>query len=66
MVDIVCTYVFMYTYILSRKGLWGVERTLAVIGTGGPVKRSNIIFRRLDAYNKWINPLKRVCGFAAA
>eukprot|EP00959_Pyramimonas_sp_CCMP1952_P217307 4545087-Pyramimonas_sp.AAC.1 len=25
------------------KGLWGVECTLAVIGTGGPVKRSTII-----------------------
>eukprot|EP00976_Prorocentrum_cordatum_P049433 997771-Prorocentrum_minimum.AAC.2 len=25
------------------KGLWGVESILAVIGIGGPVKRSNII-----------------------
>eukprot|EP00976_Prorocentrum_cordatum_P051460 1039422-Prorocentrum_minimum.AAC.2 len=25
------------------QGLWGVESTLAVIGTGGPVNRSNVI-----------------------
>eukprot|EP00959_Pyramimonas_sp_CCMP1952_P339388 7107919-Pyramimonas_sp.AAC.2 len=27
----------------DRKGLWGVECILAVIGAGGPVKCSNII-----------------------
>ena len=28
----------------DRSELWGVERTLAVVGTGGPIKRSNSLF----------------------
>ena len=36
------THIYIYIYI-SQKGLWGVECTLAVIGTGGPVKRSNAV-----------------------
>eukprot|EP00976_Prorocentrum_cordatum_P047785 964972-Prorocentrum_minimum.AAC.1 len=27
-------------------GLWGVEYILAVVGTGGPVKRRNVIWPR--------------------
>eukprot|EP00959_Pyramimonas_sp_CCMP1952_P331711 6945826-Pyramimonas_sp.AAC.1 len=30
-----------YSHGEKGKGLWGVECALAVIGTGGPVKRSN-------------------------
>eukprot|EP00959_Pyramimonas_sp_CCMP1952_P304146 6365600-Pyramimonas_sp.AAC.1 len=32
-----------YYYIWGVECIWGVERILAVIGTGGPVKRSNIM-----------------------
>eukprot|EP00959_Pyramimonas_sp_CCMP1952_P014958 316600-Pyramimonas_sp.AAC.1 len=32
--------------VIEPKGFWGVESALAVIGTGGPVKQSNISGRR--------------------
>eukprot|EP00976_Prorocentrum_cordatum_P091372 1188504-Prorocentrum_minimum.AAC.1 len=35
---------FIYEGPEIGKGLWGVERTLAVIGIGGPVKRSCIVY----------------------